>query len=106
MKRPETLRCATTRARGRSTEHLAGDGVEPVFSEQRLLRTHGTRRVDRAEPASALHVRQHAVDRHINARDRDAVVRSDDAVAGVDELGLAGRLASQELDDGGGAYLG
>src|SRR5262249_62138553 len=86
----------------RSTEDLAGDGVEPSFGEQRLLCAHRTRRIDWAHTAGALDVRQHAVERNVDTGDSDTVIGADDAVAGVDELGSAGRLARQQLDDGGG----
>ena len=92
--------------------YLPGDGWQRsadhglTLGKQRLLRPDGAWRVGGAHPAGTRHVREHAVDRHIDSRNRDAVVGPDYAVAGVDQLGLDGLLAGEQLDDGSGTRLG
>src|SRR5829696_8120678 len=87
-------------------EDLVGDGLEPRLGIGRLERAERARRVGRADAAGAFDVGQDAVRRLVHAGDRDAVIRRDEAVAGVDELRLGRRPALEQGGDRGGADLG
>ena len=69
-------------------------------------RPHRARRIERAHAARARHSVSTPFTGLVDAGDRDAVVRARPAVAGVDQLRLARRLASEQLDDGCRAHLG
>src|SRR5882757_556544 len=82
-----------------SGEGLGRDRAEPGFGIAGFEGTEMRRRVDRAHPARTLDIGELAIDRMVDAGNRDPVIRCDKAVTGVDQLRRRWSLATQQRGD-------
>lgn len=96
------------RLQSTSPEDFAGDRPEPVLRIGGLQFANILDRIERACAPSAFDLRQQPGARLVDAGDRDAVTRRDQAVAGVDKLRLRRLPFPQQGDDsrGAGFWLG
>src|SRR5947207_9843393 len=79
-----------------SAENFSGERPEPAIRDACLLGRPGRRRIERTDTTRALDLDELTIFRLVDAGNRDAVIRRQQAVAGIDQLRHLRRTASEE----------